>query len=65
MELQRASGTYGDKRDQDFKECQNLLNVNIVRTLQHVMVEYKTLLMKMAFNGPTNDKANFDFFYDV
>jgi hypothetical protein len=34
-------------------------------TVQHVMVEYKSLFMKMAFNGPTNDKANFDFFCDV
>jgi len=28
------------------------------------MAKYKTLLMKMAFDAPTNDKAktNFDFF---
>jgi hypothetical protein len=32
-----------------------------------VMGEYRTLLMKMALDGPTNDKAkaNFEFFCDV
>jgi hypothetical protein len=32
-----------------------------------VMVEYRTLLMKMALDGPTNDKAkaNFELFCDV
>ncbi len=36
-------------------------------SLSHVMVEYKTLLMKMAFDGPTDEKAkaNFDIFCDV
>jgi hypothetical protein len=31
------------------------------------MVEYKTLLMKKAFDGHTNDKTktNFEFFCDV
>ncbi len=35
--------------------------------VQRVMVEYKTLLMKMAFDGPTNDKAkaNFESFCDM
>jgi hypothetical protein len=34
---------------------------------QHVMVEYKTLLMMMAFNAPTDDKVkvNFDLLCDV
>jgi hypothetical protein len=33
----------------------------------HVMVEYTTLLMKMALNVPTNNKAkaNFNFLCDV
>jgi hypothetical protein len=32
-----------------------------------VMVKYKTLLMKMALDGPTNDKAkaNFELLCDV
>jgi hypothetical protein len=30
LELHRTSRTYGDKKDQDFEECQNLLNVYIV-----------------------------------
>ncbi len=32
-----------------------------------VMVEYKTLLMKMALEGPSNDKAKakFEFLCDV
>jgi hypothetical protein len=31
------------------------------------MAKYKTLLMKMAFDGPTNEKAkaNFDLLCDV
>jgi hypothetical protein len=34
---------------------------------QCVMAEYKTLLMNMAFDAPTNDKAktNFDLLCDV
>jgi len=34
---------------------------------QHVLAKYKTLLMKMAIDGPTNDKAkeNFDLLCDV
>jgi hypothetical protein len=34
---------------------------------QHVLVKYKTLLMKMAIDGQTNDKANenFDLLCDV
>jgi hypothetical protein len=34
---------------------------------QRVMVEYNTLLMMMAFDAPTNDKAkaNFYLLYDV
>jgi hypothetical protein len=34
---------------------------------QHVMVEYRTLLMKMALDDPTNDKAkaNFELLCDV
>jgi hypothetical protein len=33
----------------------------------HVMVEFRTLLMKMALDGPTNDKAkaNFELICDV
>jgi hypothetical protein len=33
----------------------------------HIMVEDKTLLMKMAINNPTSNKAkmNFDFFLNV
>jgi hypothetical protein len=33
-------------------------------SLAHVMVEHKTLLMKMALDDPTNEKAkaNFDLF---
>jgi hypothetical protein len=31
------------------------------------MMEYKTLLMKITIDGPTNDKTKekFDFFHDV
>jgi hypothetical protein len=34
---------------------------------QRVMEKYKTILMKMVFDGPTNEKAkaNFDLLCDV
>jgi hypothetical protein len=36
-------------------------------SLAHVMAKHKKLLMRMALNNPTNEKAkaNFDFFCDV
>jgi hypothetical protein len=41
--------------------------ISMLNLIQCVMVEYKTLLVKMTFDAPTNDKAqtNFDLFYDV
>jgi len=41
--------------------------ISMLSPTWHVMVEYRTLLMKMAFDAPTNEKekANFDLFYDV
>ncbi len=42
-------------------------SISMLNPTWHVMVEYKTLLVQMAFNVPTNNnvKANFDFFCDV
>ncbi len=47
----------------NIKECKNMLKFYDVLA-QCVMAEYKTLLMKMTFHAPTNDKAkaNFDHF---
>jgi hypothetical protein len=56
----------------EMKWAKILKNVKIhqifmLSLVQRVMVEYKTLLMKMAFDGPTNDKAkaNFESFCDM
>ncbi len=41
--------------------------ISMLSPTWHVMLEYRTLLMKMALNVPTNKKAkaNFDFLCDV
>ncbi len=41
--------------------------INMLSLAKHVMVEYKTLLMKMAIDNPSNEKAkaNFDLLCDV
>jgi hypothetical protein len=41
--------------------------ISMLSPTWRVMVEYRTLLMKMTFDAPTNEKekANFDLFYDV
>jgi hypothetical protein len=41
--------------------------ISMLFLVQRVMVEYKTLLIMMTLDVPTNDKAktNFDLLYDV
>jgi len=41
--------------------------ISMLSPTWRVMVEYRTLLMKMTFDAPTNEKekANCDLFYDV
>ncbi len=41
--------------------------IGMLSPTKHVMVEYKTLLMKMALDNPNNEKAkaNFDLLCDV
>ncbi len=46
--------------------------ISMLSPIWHVMVEYKTLLMKMALDAPINEKAkvvflkdNFDLICDV
>jgi hypothetical protein len=46
--------TKGAKILKNFKTCW----ISMYSLVLCVMVECKTLLMKMAIDGPTNDKAN-------
>jgi len=56
IKLAKLMETKGAK----IKECKNILNFYVILA-QRVMAKYKTLLMKMAFSAPTNDKANANF----
>lgn len=51
----------------ELMETKGAKNLKMLSSTKGVMVKYKTLLMKMAIDGPTNDKAkaNFDLFCNV
>ncbi len=48
-------------------ETKGAKNLKMLSSTKRVMEKYKTLLTKMAIDGPTNDnaKANFDLFCNV
>jgi hypothetical protein len=48
----------------ELMETKGAKNLKMLSSTKGVMAKYKTLLMKMAIDGPTNDKAkaNFDLF---
>ncbi len=61
--LVKLMETKGVKILKNVKPCW----ISMLSHVQCVMAEYKTLLMQMALDVPTNDKAktNFDLFCDV
>ncbi len=65
FEIYETNKAYGNKGGKDFENVKT--HQTSMLSLTHVMVEYKTLLMKMALDDPTNEKVkvNFDLFCDV
>ncbi len=64
--IYEACKAYGDKRRQNFKECQNPLDIYVV-PCPMCYAKIHNLFMKIPIDVLTNDKpkANFDLLYDV
>ncbi len=63
MKLAKLMETKGEMLLKNVKTCQ----IFMLSATWCVMTQYKTLLMKMAFEAPSNDKAKakFEFLCDV
>jgi uncharacterized membrane protein len=64
--IHKACKVYGNQGAKILKNVKTRW-ISMLSFVQCVMAEYKTLLVKMALDAPTNDKAkkNFDLLCDV